>query len=160
MRQDVFCFRNDSRQRFTAGRIQPRKIALGGATSQGGKWALIGHEPWKGIISKARRDHLPDVADHIAKAPLCARVITPHQAILHPRTDAQSKVLCAAVTNCSIGKCEGAELLIRDPKGKKFMFVSQHLQKVELVARREGDSYIVTLPTLDARTQGTVFCDE
>lgn len=105
MRQDVFCFRNDSRQRFTAGWIQPRKIALGGATSQG-------------------------------------------------------KVLCATVTNCSIGKCEGAELLIRDPKGKKFMFVSQHLQKVELVARREGDSYIVTLPTLDARTQGTVFCDE
>lgn len=129
-------------------------------TPQGGRWALLGYEPWKGIISKARRDHLLDVADYVAKAPVCARVLTPHQAILHPRVDAQGKTLCATVTNCSIAKCEGAELLIRNPKGEKFVFVAQYLAAQELPARREGEAFVVTLPTLDPWTQGTVFCEE
>jgi hypothetical protein len=87
-------------------------------------------------------------------------VITPHQAILHPRVDALGKTLCVTVTNCSIGKCESAELLIRNPKGERFVFMAQYLATQELPARREGDAFVVTLPTLDPWTQGTVFCEE
>ena len=128
-------------------------------TAEGGKWAVIGYQPWKGAISKARRDHVLALYDYVAKAPLCARMVTPHQAILHPRVDESGKTVCVSVTNCSIGRLIGGTLAIRSPKGERFAFVSQYAPAVELCARREGDAYYVDLPELAAWTQGTLFCE-
>lgn len=128
-------------------------------TAEGGKWAVIGYQPWKGVISKARRDHLLALYDYVAAAPLCARVTTPHQVILHPRVDENGRTVCVSVTNPTIGHMEGAVLAIRAPRGEKFTFVSQYLPDMELSARRDGESYVLELPTLEAWTQGTVFCE-
>ncbi len=128
-------------------------------TARGGKWAVIGYQLWKGAISVARRDHLLALYDHIAKTPLCARIVTPHQAILHPRVDENGKTVCVSVTNCSISRLTGGVLCIREPRGERFTFVSQYAPPVALTPRREGDAYCLDLPELAAWTQGTVFCE-
>ncbi len=128
-------------------------------TEQGGKWAVIGYQPWKGAISFARRNHLLALYDHLAKAPLCARIVTPHQAVLHPRVDENGKTVCVSVTNCSISRLIGGVLCIREPKGERFTFMSQYAAPVELKPRREGDAYYLDLPEFAAWTQGTVFCE-
>lgn len=128
-------------------------------TKQGGKWAIIGYQPWKGAISFARRNHLLALYDYLASAPLCARMTTPHQAVLHPRVDENGKTVCVSVTNCSISRLIGGTLCIRAPKGEKFLFCSQYASPVELSARREGDAYYLDLPEFAAWTQGTVFCE-
>lgn len=128
-------------------------------TDAGGKWAVIGYQPWKGAISKSRRDHVLSLYDYMAATPLCARILTPHQAVLHPRVDENGRTVCVSVTNCTIGKCEGATLAIRAPRGERFVFVSQHLPETVLTPRREGDDHIVELPVLEPWSQGTIFCE-
>lgn len=128
-------------------------------TEQGGKWVVIGYQPWKGAISKARRDHLLSLYDAISDKPLCARITTPHQAILHPRVDENGKTVCVSVTNCTIGVMTGATLSVYAPKGERFVFCSQYAEPVELTPRREGDAYVFDLPELAAWTQGTLFIE-
>ncbi len=128
-------------------------------TAEGGKWAVIGYQPWKGAISKARRDHVLALYDYLSEHPLCARVTTPHQVILHPRVDENGQTVCVSVTNPTVGPMAGAVLCVRNPKGTRFTFCSQYAAPVELTARREGDAYLFDLPELAAWTQGTLFCE-
>ncbi len=128
-------------------------------TKEGGKWAINAYQPWKGLVSHARRDHMLALADYIGKEPLAARTVTPHQTILHTRVDENGRTACVSVANVEIGKIEGATLAIRAPRGTTFTFSSQYLPDTVLEAKREGDDYLVTLPAMDAYTQGTVFCE-
>ena len=128
-------------------------------TKQGGRWAVLGYQPWKYVVTQARIERFLDIAEAVAGAPLCARILTPHQAVLHPRSDESGRTVCVSVTNCTIGKCDGAELLIRDPHGSRFVWMSQQHAPTVLQARRQGDAYVLPLPTLDAWTVGTVFCE-
>ncbi len=128
-------------------------------TKEGGKWAINAYQPWKGLVSRARRDHLLALADYIGKAVMPARMLTANQAILHPRVDADGKTVCVSIANVEIGKSDEAVLAVRAPRGTTFTFSSQYLPDTVLEARREGDEYLVTIPAMDAYTQGTLFCE-
>lgn len=143
---------------FTNDKNAPYGIAeLSITTPAGGKWVILGYQPWKANIPKVRRDRLLNIADSIAEKPLAARMVSAHQALLNPRCDKNGNTACVSVVNCTIGKCEGGELLIRRPAGTRFVFVSQYLPETELEAVKTDDGYTVKLPTLDAWTAGTVF---
>lgn len=128
-------------------------------TAEGGRWCVIGYQPWKHIITAARRDRLLALYDHLARKPLCAALVTPHQAVLHPRVDESGRTVCVSVTNCSISRLAGGVLRVREPRGERFIFHSQYAAPTELTPRREGDAYYVELPPLAAWTQGTLFCE-
>ena len=127
-------------------------------TEKGGKWVILGYQPWKGNLSMARRERFLNIADAIGAAPLAARIISRTQAIIHPRIDDEGKTACLSVMNCTIGKCEGAELLIRNPRSESFVYSSGEVKELPLDAEKREDGYLVKLPTMDAWTGGTVFC--
>ena len=127
-------------------------------TAQGGKWAVMACDLWKGIVPSTQRNRILNIIDLISGG-MPAKILSPIQANLMPRTDADGKTVSASVVNCTIGKAKNIELLIRDPKAKRFYFMSQYDGECELTARKTDDGYIVTLPSLSPWSVGTVFCD-
>ena len=126
-------------------------------TDKGGKWAILGYCPWKNIIPSNIRDHILDLADYVSDNGVCARLITPVQAVLNPRKNNDGKVCCVSITNCTIGKSGEMELLIREPLGEKFYFMSQYNGECELSYEKLGEDYIIKVPSIDAWSVGTVF---
>lgn len=127
-------------------------------TKKGGRWVIMGYQPWKANIPMVRRDRLLGIADSIASSPLAARIVSRHQAFVYPRVDGDGNTACVSVINCTIGKCEGGKLLIRSPRTTKFMISGQYIPDTLLPAERTSDGYLVELPALDAWTAATVFC--
>ena len=125
-------------------------------TDKGGKWAILGYCPWKNIIPSYIRDHILDLADYVSGNKVCARLLTPVQAVLNPRKK-DGKVCCVSITNCTIGKSGEMELLIREPLGESFFFMSQYNGECELSYEKRGDDYIVKVPSLEPWSVGTVF---
>jgi len=151
---------NSSLKPFTDSETYPYGIAeLMLTTPKGGRWVIMGYQPWKSNIPITRRDRLLDIADAISDKPLAARLVSKHQALLYPRTDENGNTACVSVANCTVGKLEGGELLIRLPRSQRFVFVSQEHPKTELDAVKTDNGYLVKLPTLAAWTAGTVFCE-
>lgn len=128
-------------------------------TEKGGKWVVLGYQPWKGNISMVRRERFLNIADAIGKTPLSARMVSKNQAIIHPRIDADGKTGCVSVMNCTIGKLEGGELLIRNPKTENFIYTSGDIHSLALESKKTTNGYLVKLPIMDAWTGGTVFCE-
>ena len=127
-------------------------------TDQGGKWAVMACDLWKGIVPSTQRNRILNIIDLISGG-MPAKILSPIQANLMPRTDADGKTVSASIVNCTIGKTKNIELIIRDPKAKRFYFMSQYDGECELTARKTDDGYIVTLPSLSPWSVGTVFCD-
>lgn len=128
-------------------------------TACGGKWAVLGYAPWKGIISSRKRDQILNAADYISNNALPARLNTPFQAVLLPRKNKDNRTAMVSVTNCTVGKSGVLELLIRKPAGEKFVFMSQNSDEIELEYIKNGDDYILKVPSIDAWSVGTVFCE-
>lgn len=143
---------------FTADEEFPYGIAEAiVTTSQGGRWAVLAYCPWKGIISYARREQLLNMADDISNNGLCARLLTPVQAVLLPRKNRQGKTVCVSVTNCTIGDSGMLELLIRNPIGEIFSFMTQGKEEIVLEFEKREEDYIVKVPGIASWTTGTVF---
>ena len=116
-------------------------------------------EPFpKSNIPMTRRDRLLRIADAISPRPLAAKLVSKHQALLYPRIDADGNTACVSVANCTVGKLEDGELLIRSPRSESFVFISQQHSEMRLEAEKREDGYLVKLPSLDAWTAATVFC--
>ena len=128
-------------------------------TNEGGRWLLLGFQPWRSVIPKARVDHLLDFVEYAAQKPLAARMHSPHQVILHPRCNEKGETVCVSVSNCTIGRNDDAVLEIRNPQTTRFFWQSQRHEYTELTATKVGNAYRIELPMLDAWTQGTVFCE-
>jgi hypothetical protein len=126
-------------------------------TDKGGTWAILGYCPWKNIIPSNIRDHILDLADYVSGNGVCARLITPVQAVLNPRKNNDGKVCCVSITNCTIGESGEMELLIRKSAGDKFYFMSQYNGECELTAEKRGDEYLVKVPSINGWSVGTVF---
>lgn len=126
-------------------------------TPKGKKWSVMSLAPWKGIISYNRREQMLNMADYISGNALCARLLSPVQAVLLPRKDKQGKTVCVSVTNCTIGNSGSLELLIRNPAGRDFRFMTQGKEEIRLEYERAGEDYIVKIPDMAAWTVGTVF---
>ena len=88
-----------------------------------------------------------------------AKILTPVQAVLMPRINSNGDTASASVINCTIGTEKNVELLIRNPIGERFYFMSQYDGECELSAKKTVDGYVVTIPTLSPWSVGTVFCE-
>lgn len=129
-------------------------------TGKGGKWAALGYVPWKGIVSHARREQYLDVADYVSGGKLCARCLSPLQAMVYPRTDSDGKTLCVSVINCTVGESGELSFLIREPKVERFTFMAQRGVVAECQWEKTDEGYLVTTPSLAAWTVGTIFCEK
>ena len=127
-------------------------------TAEGGKWAVMACDLWKGIVPSTQRTRVLNIIDYISGG-MPAKILTPVQAVLMPRTNSDGNTVSASVINCTIGTEKNIELLIRNPKSEKFYFMSQYDGECELRAKKTDDGYIVTLPSLSPWSVGTVFCD-
>ena len=128
-------------------------------TKTGGKWAILGYCPWRHNLPTFKRDMLLDVADYVSGNALAARLITPIPCVLWPRKDKEGRTACVSLANCTVGESEEMELLVRNPATEHFTLMSQHDGTHELAWRREGEDYILTLPSISAWSVATVFMD-
>ncbi|MBO5480960.1 MAG: hypothetical protein J6A63_07230 [Clostridia bacterium] len=129
-------------------------------TPQGGRWAVLGYTPWKGVISHARREQYLNVVDYISDNGLCARIRTPLQTMLLPRTDENGKTVCVSVTNCTVGESGELEILIRNPKTESFVFMAQGGIEQKLTFEKTDAGYVVKTPSLAPWSVCTIFCNE
>ena len=128
-------------------------------TRKGGRWALLGYQAFKGNISAARRDRFLAIADMLYTGGLPAKILTADQMVLFPRRDAAGKTACVSFANCTMGECEGAQLLIRAPRGEKFLFMDQNSKTAVLAGEKREDGWLVRLPKMASFTVATVFCE-
>lgn len=129
-------------------------------TGKGGKWAILAYAPWRGIVSTLKRDMLLNIAEYISDNGLCARLYTNTPFVLLPRKDENGKTVCVSFANYSMGKSEETTLMIRNPKTARFKYIGQYGTEQELSAEKKDGAYYIKLPTQDAFTVATVFCDE
>lgn len=129
-------------------------------TKYGKKWAILGYQPWKGVIPSYKREQLLDIADYISKNALPARLLTPVQASLHPRKNEEGKTVCVSVANLTIGESGKLKLLVRNPVCEKFMFMSQYNGEKELEFEKCGNDYVLSLPSISPYSVATVFMGE
>ncbi len=127
-------------------------------TKRGGRWAILGYAPWKGVISLDKRDQILNIADYLSQNSLPARLITPLKAVLSPRRSRDGKTVCVSIANCTVGKSGELSLLIRNPESKNFFFRSQTLPPMPVSYTEREDGYLLTLPSVDAWSVGTVYC--
>ena len=95
----------------------------------------------------------------ISNNALPARLESLVQAVVLPRRNNEGKVVCVSITNCTIGESGELKLRIRKPAGEKFSFASQYNGEQTLTYEKDGNDYIVTLPSLHPWSVGTVFVD-
>ena len=126
-------------------------------TKYGAKWAILGYSPWKYIIPSYKRDHIVDIADHLSGHTLSAKLLTPAQAVLLPRQNDDGKTVCVSITNCTIGESGELQLIIRNPIGEDFTFMSQYNGEKKLAFEKHGADYLLTIPSLSPWSVGTVF---
>jgi len=126
-------------------------------TKQGGKWAVMACDLWKGVVPSTQRMRILNIIDYISGG-MPAKILSPIQAVLMPRVDDNHKTVSASVVNCTIGAAKNIELLIRNPIGTHFYFMSQYDGEYELNAQDTDDGYLITLPSLAPWSVGTVFC--
>lgn len=126
-------------------------------TERGAKWAILSYAPWYHNIPTYKRDMILDIADYISKNALPARLLTPVPCVLMPRRRQDGRVSAVSVLNCTVGKSGEMELLVRDPVGEKFTFMSQYNGSCKVEFEKRGEDYILRVPSIDAWSVGTVF---
>ena len=127
-------------------------------TAEGGRWAVMACDLWKNNVPSTQRTRVLNIIDYISGG-MPAKIITPIQAVLMPRINGEGATVSASVINCTIGTPKNIELLIREPAGTRFVFMSQYDGECELEAEKTDDGYIVKLPSLAPWSVGTVFCE-
>lgn len=126
-------------------------------TKEGGRWAVLGYAPWKGVISLNKRDQILNIADVIGEKRLPARLATPLRAVLLPRKDENGKTVAVSIINCTIGKSDELELVVRDPLGEDISFMSQYSGEARPSFTKRGDELVIKLPSIEPWSVGTVF---
>ncbi len=129
-------------------------------TPKGAKWAALGYAPWKGVMPTSKRDQVLNIGDYISGNALCSKLITPFPAVLMPRKHNETgKTVSVSLTNCTVGESGELKLLIRNPAGENFTFMSQYNGEKKLSFEKQGDDYIVTVPSINPWSVATVFVD-
>lgn len=129
------------------------------STKTGGKWAINGYCPWRGNLPAYKRDMLLDVADYLCDNSLPARVRTPIPFVLLSRRDEKGKTAAVSLLNCTVGESGEVELIVRNPASEHFTMMSQYSGTHEITWRREGEDYLLTLPSIAPWSVATVFVD-
>ena len=139
----------------------PYGIANGVArTDAGARWAVFGHSPWNGVISKDKRDQILRAADYISGNRLPAVLETAQQAILLPRETADGRTAGVSLVNCTIGRTEPLLLRIRRPDGSRFTVMSADETVENLSYEKDGEDYLVTIPPMQPWSVATLFVEK
>ena len=128
-------------------------------TPAGAKWA-VSYDMWRRGISSEKRRQLLNMMAYISGRRFAAELLTPIQAMVHPRVDENGKLAAVSVTNVSVGDSGELQLILRNPAGEKFTFMSQHTAETVLDGGKIGDNeYLVKIPDLHGWSVGTVFAE-
>ena len=145
----------------TNGTVPGRKSVASAVftTSAGAKWAAF-YDMWGRGISTEKRDQYRNAMEYIAGKKFAAELVTPIQAILHPRVNADGQTVAVSVTNVSVGDSGALEMILRNPAGTTFTYMSQYSDEIVLDAEEiaEGE-YKVVIPDLHGWSVGTLFIE-
>ncbi len=123
---------------------------------EGGEWAVFSYSLWKTVKTIAERDRILNVYDALANT-AGARVLSPIQATVHIRKDAQGRIHAVSLTNCSVGPQENVRVFVKAPFGEKAVFWGQYAEKRELSVVHKEQGMVVTLPRIEPWSVATVF---
>jgi hypothetical protein len=133
-------------------------------TDAGARWAVFGHNPWNNTISSRRRAQILAAADYISDRAPTAILDTPAKIQLLPREDTEGHVSSVSMVNLTVGASGVLCLRLRNPALKQgqttVLFCSMTEPPRHLPLMREGDDFLVSVPSLDAWSIGTVFIAE
>lgn len=131
------------------------------STSEGARWAVFGHNPWNNVVSYRRRSQILAAADYISDSALTAMLETPIKAALMPREDKEGRLTSVSVVNVTVGESGTMLLRLRRPalaEGQTSVtFCAQTAAPQALPLLRDGEDFLVTMPSLPAWSVGTVF---
>ncbi len=127
-------------------------------TKEGGTFAVFGYGLFVGILPKYGVDRFLRIADGICEKKLPAVLMSESQAFLYPRVDKDGKTVSVSVANATLGE-DKIRIALRNPAGRKFIYMSQYGKTRELTAKEKDGEFIFDLPALPAYSVGTVFCE-
>lgn len=128
-------------------------------TTGGAKWA-VSYDMWRRGISFEKRNQLLNMMAYISGRRFAAELLTPIQAIVHPRADETGKLAAVSVTNVTVGDSGELQLILRNPAGTKFTFMSQYSDEIPLAGEELGNGeYLVKIPDLHGWSVGTIFAE-
>ena len=120
----------------------------------------MGYGIWKSVIPSYQRDRLLNIIDYISGNSLIVKPLSATQNVYLPRICKQTgKTMAVSVINCTIEPQDDIEVIIRNPKGDKFRFMSQYDGEMELAANKVGNDYYIKLPCITPWSVATIFCD-
>ncbi|MBR5871703.1 MAG: hypothetical protein IKZ09_11775 [Clostridia bacterium] len=130
-------------------------------TSHGARWAVFGHNPWNNTVSSRRRAQILAAADYISDRALTAILDTPAKVQLLPRENAEGYLTSVSAVNLTVGDSGALQLRLRRAalaKGQNtVLYCSMNEPPVRLPLIRDGEDWLVTLPSIAAWSIGTVF---
>ena len=128
-------------------------------TPAGAKWAST-FNLWTRGISSEKRNQLLNMMAYISGSRFAAELVTPIQAVVHPRVDEEGRLAAVSVTNVTVGDSGELELILRNPVGTKFTYISQYSDEAALEGEEIGNGeYRVKIPDLHGWSVGTVFAE-
>ncbi len=123
-----------------------------------GKWAVFGYCIWKDIISTAKRQQILYAIDYVSGGKMPAILESAEQVVVLPRVTRDMKTSSVTLCNASIGKTDEMKLRIRNAVGNKFRLKNADIDIVPKT-EKDGDDYIITVPSLDCWEIVTIFID-
>ena len=132
-------------------------------TNAGARWAVFGNPPWNNDISSYRRNQMMAAADYISGNALTAMLDTPAKALLLPRENREGKLTSVSVVNLTVGQSGTMQLRMRRPALREgqtsALFCAMTIAPYHLPLQRDGEDWIVTLPSIPAWSIGTLFLE-
>jgi len=128
------------------------------AGNQSAKWAVFGYALYERVMSGIKRDQILNAVDYISGKTLPAVIKSHDQVSVIPRVDAAGKTVSVSIISISIGETGEQELLVRNPVGEKFAYMSAKKAYTETEYESREDGYLVKIPPLEPYEMITVFC--
>ena len=123
-----------------------------------GKWAVFGYCIWKDILSSAKRQQILYAIDYISGNTLPAILESAEQVVVLPRVTKDMKTSSVSLCNASIGKTDEMTLRVRNALGSNFRLRNADVDIVPKTVK-DGDDYLVTIPSLSGWEIITLFID-
>ena len=123
-----------------------------------GKWAVFGYCIWKDILSSAKRQQILYAIDYISGNTLPAILESAEQVVVLPRVTKDMKTSSVSLCNASIGKTDEMTLRVRNVLGSNFRLRNADVDIVPKTVK-DGDDYLVTIPSLSGWEIITLFID-
>lgn len=127
-------------------------------TGKGARWAFYGFDMWTRTVPTFLRDRVLAIAEAIGGKRQCVEMVTPYQAILLPRIDAEGKLLCVSVVNVTVADSGELTLTVRDPTSRRAVLMGQYREESEIpLEKNEEGGYTVRIPGVHPWSVSTVF---